>query len=120
MRLTRRKKVALGLATAWPLIYVAGVTPFFVVTFLRLKGFLDGLRPRELPLEFYIIMLPLHALTALGMMALVVVYMLHALQNRRLEQSTRMLWVVLLFVGTMLIMPVYFFQNILPLEDDSD
>ena len=119
MRLTRGKKVALAIATAWPPVYMMLFLGFFAFTFFNLavaRG--GGPPPKGMPIAFLVIF-PLHAFTMLASMALLVVYVLHALQNNKLDQNTKHLWAILLFVGNFIAMPIYFYKYILPLQDDA-
>jgi len=119
MRLTRGKKIALAVATAWPPLYVVLFMAVFVLTFI---GFAvtarDSAPPKGIPTPFLVIF-PLHIFTMLLGFGLLVIYVLHALQNEKLDQHARQLWAILLFVGSFIAMPIYFFKHILPLQDDD-
>lgn len=118
MRLTRGKKLALAIATAWTPLYVILFTGFIAFTFIGLSVEPSGeAPPTGMPLPLLVI-LPLHLITMALSMALLVVYVLHALQNTKLDQNTRNLWALLIFVGNFFAMPIYFYKYILPLQDD--
>lgn len=119
VRLTRGKKIALAVATAWPPLYMILFLSVFVLTFLSFATMTKGAAgPKEMPTPFLVIF-PLHVVTMLLGMGLLVIYVLHALQNERLDQNTRLLWAVLMFVGNYIAMPIYFCKYVLPLQDDA-
>jgi hypothetical protein len=93
-----------------------GFVVFNFFSFAVVRG--GGPPPMGLPVSFLIIF-PLHALTMLASMGLLVVYVLHALQNNKLDQNTKHMWAILLFVGNFIAMPIYFYKCILPLQDDA-
>lgn len=120
MRLTKRKKLALGFATAWPIAYLLC---FFVVVVFAIASMTLGLHAvgptRDMDLIFMLV-LPLHALTIFGSMALMVVYVVHAMQNPKLSQNDRQLWAIAIFLGSLIAMTIYYFMHVLPLADDAD
>ena len=119
MRLTRGKKVALAIATAWPPVYMIVFLCFILITFLTfVSAAQGGTPPKGIPTPFLIIF-PLHIFTMLLSLALLVVYVLHALQNEKLDRSSRPLWAILIFVGSFIAMPIYFYKYVLPLRDDA-
>lgn len=119
MRLTRGKKIALAVATVWPPLYMLLFLGVFVVAFASLSTASQaGAPPQGMPTLFLVI-LPLHILTMIEGLGLLVVYVLHALNNEKLDQNTRLLWAILLFVGQFIAMLIYFYQYVLPLSDDG-
>jgi hypothetical protein len=119
VRLTRGKKIALALATAWPPLYMILFLGVFMLTFLNFATMTNGAGgPKHIPTPF-LVLFPLHALTMLLGIGLLVIYVLHALQNEKLDQNTRVLWAVLIFVGNYIAMPIYFYKYVLPLQDDA-
>ena len=119
MRLTRGRKIALGIATAWTPTYMVLFLGFFILTFLgAATGARGGAPAKGIPTSF-LIMFPFHIFTMLVGIGLLVVYVLHALQNEKLDQNTRLLWAVLISVGSLVAMPIYFYMYVLPLSDDA-
>ena len=120
VRLTRGKKIALAVATAWPPLYLILFLGVFLLTFLSIATMTQGPGgPQAIPTPFLVIF-PLHFLTILVSIALCITYVVHALQNEKLDQDNRMLWAVLIIVGNFIIMPIYFYKCVLPLQDDGD
>lgn len=120
MRLTKGKKLALGFATAFPIAYLLCffvIVLFFVVsTALGVRAFAP---PRDMNLIFMLIF-PLHFLTIFVSMALMVIYVIHVMQNPKLSQNDRTMWALVIFLGNLIAMPIYYFMQVLPLTDDED
>ena len=118
MKLTRARKIALAVATAWAPTYLV---LFFCVLVFTFLGFPTGLRSntgsKAMPPALLVIF-PLHFFTMLLGIVILVVYLLHALQNEKFDQNTRLLWAILLAVGGLVTMPIYFYKYVLPLSDD--
>jgi len=122
MRLTRGKKLALGVATAWPLFYlflVFALIASFVAaaSFGGGPTFITGRAPHGVPTVF-LVLFPLHFLTVILSMGLLIVYVLHAIKNPKLSPSDRQLWAVMIFIGSFVAVPTYYFMHVLPLTDD--
>ncbi len=106
--MTTSSKILLGAATAWPIIYMF---VFIVTIFSTMRGAFNGggfEEPSLMPIFV------LHMFTALETLVLLVFYVVHAIRNERLDQNTRLLWAILLFVGNMVAMPIYYIMNIWP------
>ncbi len=122
MKLSRTRKILLGVATCWPPLYVLLFIVVWVSLFARFVAAAHGspnVTPDDFPSGVFLAIFPLHVLTMVVGLGLLVVYVLHALNNTKLEQNTRVLWAILLFVGNVIAMPIYFFKFVLPLEDDA-
>jgi hypothetical protein len=98
----KSSKVLLALATIWPLIYMV----FFIgVIFLNLfmgdnQGFI------------WAIIIPLHLLTMLWIIALTIWYMVNVFRNDRVNKDMKVLWAVVLFMGNVIAMPIYWYLYI--------
>ncbi|HEX7334478.1 MAG TPA: hypothetical protein VF290_23455 [Pyrinomonadaceae bacterium] len=99
-------KLLLGLLTLWPFAYVI---LFFVV--ILAEFFMAGSgQPGPPPLIALIF--PLHILTMLLIMALLVFYIVNVFRNNRVENDKKVLWAVVLFMGGMIAMPIYWYMYI--------
>jgi hypothetical protein len=103
-------KILLAIATIWPFIYMIF---FFVVIFssfffMPRAGSSEG---GAFPALFMIIF-PLHFLTMLLIMGLTVFYMVNVFRNDRVEKDKKVLWAVVLFMGNMIAMPIYWYLYI--------
>jgi uncharacterized membrane protein len=93
-------KVLLGLLTLWPLCYLV---LFFILTFI---GIFFGAASQA---PFIQLILPVHLLTMLLIFGLVVFYIVNVFKNKRIESDKKALWAVVLFMGGMIAMPVYWY-----------
>ena len=102
-------KVLLGLATLWPFFYLIlfFVVIFSTIVFMPGPG---GEAPGPPPLIALI--LPLHLLTMLAVMALMVFYIVNVFRNDRVDKDKKALWAVVLFMGNMIAMPIYWYLYI--------
>jgi hypothetical protein len=109
-------KVLLGLATLWPFFYLI---LFFVVIFSTIVFVPGSGEPGPPPLIALI--LPLHLFTMLAGIALIVFYIVNVFKNDRVEKDKKALWAVVLFMGSMIAMPIYWYLYIWrePLAVDS-
>jgi hypothetical protein len=102
------KKLLLGAATAWPVVYTLGFVAFVASSMM---GIADGGGP--IPSSFSTLM-GLHIFTMLELVCLLVFYIVHAMKNKRLDQDRRLLWAILLFVGNVIAMWIYYFCHVWP------
>jgi hypothetical protein len=107
--MSRGKAIVLAIFTAWPFLYIL---LFMCVIFgTMMSGFSGGEPPSGLPAVFMII-LPLHFLTMLEILALLVIYVVHLFKTDRVPQDKKALWAVVLFFGNVMAMPVYWYLYI--------
>ena len=98
------RKWLVGAATFWPLVY----TVFFggVVAAAAIAG---GQLLVPVPVLF-----GLQVATTIVIVALLVAYLRDAYRNPRLTAARRKLWTVVLFVGSTVAMPVYWWLYVRP------
>jgi hypothetical protein len=102
-------KLLLGLATLWPFSYLI----FFFVTIFSLILFMPSAGEGESDFfPFLGVILPLHLFTMLSMMALIAFYIVNVFRNDRVEKDKKVLWTIVLFMGNMIAMPVYWYLYI--------
>jgi hypothetical protein len=101
-------KVLIGLATLWPFLYVM----LFFMFMLSSVFFLPSEGPESGPPVGFMILFALHLLTMLGIMALTVFYMVNVFRNERVDKDKKVLWAVVLFMGSMIAMPIYWYLYI--------
>src|SRR6185436_1345417 len=104
---TMRKssKLLLAGATVWPFFYMV-----FFFAFVMLMMFLNT-TGGEPPVWFFIIF-PLHFLTILLIFALTVFYVVNVFRNDRVAKDMKVLWAVVLFMGGIIAMPIYWYLYI--------
>jgi hypothetical protein len=101
-------KLLLGLATLWPFAYLV---LFFVVTFAT-ELFMPGSRHQPGPPPLIALILPLHFFTMLVVLALLIFYIVNVFKNVRVEKDKKVLWAIVLFMGSMIAMPIYWYLYI--------
>ena len=114
----KSKKIWLGIATIWPVVYIL---LFFVVVFsFVIVGALNpGLHapvdnsPASIffPVGFMAIFV-LHMLTIMGSLALTVFYIIRVFKTEQLDQNMKIMWMLLLFFMGMLAQPVFWYLYI--------
>ena len=95
-------KILLLLATLWPIAYV------FVFLAFILSAFLAPAGSPEPPLYF----LPLLLLTMLLSTGLTVIYIVDIFRNDRVEKDMKALWALVIFMGSFIAMPIYWYLYI--------
>lgn len=101
-------RLLLGLATLWPFAYLI---LFFVVIFAT-EFFMPGSRQQPGPPPLIALILPLHFFTMLVVLALLVFYIVNVFKNDRVEKEKKALWAIVLFMGSMIAMPIYWYLYI--------
>lgn len=113
-------KILLGLATLWPFVYMIFFFMFIFSMFLFIptapppgsgSGLGPGSGPSGPPMFFFVIF-PLHLLTILWIIALTVFYMVNVFRNDRVNKDMKVLWAVVIFMGSMIAMPIYWYLYI--------
>src|SRR4030095_6010561 len=102
-------KILLGLATIWPFAYIVLFFFFVFSSFFFVPGPGD---PESGPPLFFLVLFPLHILTMFWIMALTVFYMVNVFRNERVDKDKKVLWAVVLFMGNMIAMPIYWYLYI--------
>jgi hypothetical protein len=64
------------------------------------------------PPAIMMIIFPLHFLTMLEIFALLAFYIVHVFKTDRVSQDKKALWAVVLFLGNMIAMPIYWYLYI--------
>ena len=107
VELSRGKKILLGFLTVWPWIYIpCFMIAVFSIILLTEQGGADGA-----PLLMFII-IPFHFLTIFLIFILMGFYVYHSVKNKKLDDDKRLVWILALFFGNMIVMPVYWYMNI--------
>lgn len=102
-------KILLGLATLWPFVYII----LFLVFVFSTIFFMPGTRGDESgPPFFFAAFMAVHIFTMLWIMALTVFYMVNVFKNDRVEKDKKVLWAVVIFMGSMIAMPIYWYLYI--------
>jgi hypothetical protein len=103
-------KVLLAAATVWPFLYMILFFLFIVSSiFLMPRG--GSPEGGAFPALFMIIF-PLHLLTMFLIMGMTIFYIVNVFRNDRVEKDKKVLWVLVLFMGNMIAMPIYWYLYI--------
>lgn len=107
--MTKPKALLLAGFTLWPIVYM-----FLFMAFMFSQVFIGMDNPTQgdgMPLAFKIIF-PLHFLTMLEIFVLIAVYIWHIFKTDVIAQDKKALWAVVIFLGNMVAMPVYWWLYI--------
>ncbi|CAN5578674.1 hypothetical protein BH10ACI2_BH10ACI2_21780 [soil metagenome] len=118
MELSRRQKILLGAASAWPfayiLIFIAAILAIIVMANSGPgsgAGALGGLA--------FLVFIAIHLLTILLTLGLTVFYIIHAVKNLKLDSNMRIVWILLFFFGGMIAHPIYWYLEIWKVKPDD-
>ena len=107
--MTRGRKIALAIFTAWPFLYMI---IFMCTIFGMMLSDFGGDGPSEGPPKIMMVIFALHFLTMIEIFALLVIYIIHVFKTDRVPQDKKALWAVVLFLGNMIAMPIYWYLYI--------
>jgi hypothetical protein len=96
------KKLALGAFTLWPVLYI-----FLFMGFVMFSMFGMDSGAAEGPPLMFMVIFPLHMLTMLSVFALIAIYVVLAVKNKDLDDTMRIIWVLLLVMFNILAAPAY-------------
>ncbi len=103
-------KLLLAATTVFPFLYmIFFMTAMFYLTVFASRDPMieDGAMP-----ALFMVIFPLHLLTMLLIMGLTVFYMVNVFRNERVDKDKKVLWAVVLFMGNMIAMPIYWYLYI--------
>lgn len=114
--MSRGKAITLAVFTVWPILYML----FFMCAIfgMMMSDFSGGGHSSGAP-TIMMIILPLHFLTMLEIFVLLVIYIVHVFKTERVPQDKKALWAVVLFLGNMIAMPIYWYLYIWKQPEES-
>ena len=101
-------KILLAIATAWPVFYMV----LFFAFVLSAVFLADGSEEGGPIASMFLIIFPLHILTMLLIMGLTVFYIVNVFRNERVDKDKKALWAIVLFMGSMIAFPIYWYLYI--------
>jgi hypothetical protein len=111
----RSTKLILGLLSVWPIFYMV----LFFLFVLGIMGMSSWMMEMDNPEGMmsgisaaFGIVIVLHFLTIFTVLGLMAFYIIHAVQNQKLESNMKIMWVVLLCAAGMIVNPIYWYLNI--------
>jgi len=105
--MNKTAKTLLGVATFWPCAYMVLFFLFIISTIL----FGGGGSGTGVPAAFAVIF-TLHLLTMLIITGLTIFYIVDVFKNIRVEKDKKVLWAVVIFLGNVIAMPIYWYLYI--------
>jgi hypothetical protein len=117
----KSSKILLGVATLWPLLYLAiflvGWVAMMVFVFSQIpvsdnKVGAPAGEPPEAFVRGVLAFFVLHFLTILWMMGLLAIYIVNVFKNDRVTDDKKALWAVVIFLGNIIAMPIYWYLYI--------
>jgi len=107
--MTKPKAITLAVFTVWPFVYMILFMAVFFISFMTIGH--QNQQSDGMPLMFRII-LPLHLLTMLEMFGLLAIYIIHLFKTDHVPSDKKALWAVVIFMGNILAMPIYWYLYI--------
>ena len=107
--MTKSKAIALAAFTVWPFVYMLLFMASFLLTFATMGHQQNS--ANEIPWMFKII-IPLHIFTMLEVFVLIAIYIIHLFKTASVAQDKKALWAVVLFMGNIFAMPVYWYLHV--------
>jgi hypothetical protein len=112
--MSKAKRVLLGIATIWPVVYLF-LFMSYIISMMALAGSHVGVGGGDAA-PFFLIgfagIFLLHLTTIFLSLGLMVYYIMHAVKSVHLDQTMRIVWVLLLCMMGMLAQPVYWYLYI--------
>jgi len=109
MKLGKSMKILVGVFTLWPSIYMFVFFSFiFSTVFFPPQG---GASPQETLFPFQVLF-ALHFFTMIAIMALIGFYIVYLFKSNRVAQDKKTLWAVVIFLGNMIAMPIFWYLYI--------
>jgi hypothetical protein len=101
--MNKSAKLLLGAASVWP--------PIYMLLFMVVAVYSIFSRGSEPP-AIWALIIPLHILTILLSIGLMIFYMVNVFRNDRVNKDMKVLWAVVLFMGAIIAMPIYWYLYI--------
>jgi hypothetical protein len=102
----KSSKLLLAGATVWPFFYMVLFFAFVLfMVFVNANG-------SEPPPVLLFLIFPLHFLTMLLIFGLTVFYIVNVFRNDRVVKDMKVLWAVVIFLGNIIAMPIYWYLYI--------
>jgi len=103
----KNKALLLLFFSLLPFLYVIFFFSFFIGTFVKITNN----QPDDINALFYIIF-PIHLGIMIEIIVLLVIYIKDVFKNENIEESKRALWAIVLFMGNLIAMPIYWYIHI--------
>jgi hypothetical protein len=114
--MTKGKAITLAVFTVWPFLYMfifMGLMATMMVT-----SFSGSAPPSEPPFLIFVIF-PLHFFTMIEIFVMIVIYIVFLFKTDAVPQDKKALWAVVLFLGNVIAMPVFWYIYIWKKLDEA-
>jgi hypothetical protein len=109
-------KTILGMATIWPLVYLAILFAFWFYMLVVVGTRQDPEGAQSIMIFIFV----LHGITMLWILVLLVIYIRDVFKNAWVDPEKKALWAVVLLLGAVVTMPVYWYLYIRPENEHAD
>jgi len=106
MKLNKTARILLAAATLWPFVYAFLFTLFVLSTMARMT---TSPASAERAFRPFAVVATVHMFTIFWIFALIAFYIVHLFRTDHVPTDKKALWAVVLFLGHMLSMPVYWY-----------
>ena len=106
MNLNKPVKIFLGIVSCIPFLYLIFFFGFIAFTFMST---FSNPSVSKTVFNFFPVIFVLHMSMILLMFALIVFYIVYLFQTDRVGQDKKVLWAVILFLGGMIAMPIFWY-----------
>ena len=106
--MSKSNKLILGAFTFWPIVYMVIFFGFIFSQFLLVDVSTSSGEP---PTAFFLIFI-LHFLTIILSIGLLIIYIRNVFSNNRIPQDKKALWAIVIFLGSFIAMPIYWYLYI--------
>lgn len=104
--MTKGVAIILGIFTIWPCLYMF---LFMGSIFFMMASAFTGNTPSGEQPAIMMVILPLHLFTMLEIFSLLTIYMIYLFKTEVVEKDKKALWAVVLFLGNMIAMPIFWY-----------
>lgn len=110
MKLSKSKKIMLGLLSIWPVVYIL----IFMILIFSISAFgpFSFSSHNNSSLIVFIPIMIVHVLTIVCCIGLMIYYIIHAVRSAKLTQEMKIVWILLLVLCYTIVSPIYWYFNI--------
>lgn|SRR5574338_165546 len=115
--MSKSSKIILGILSFLPFVFLLGYFVWFIGLFIHMMGAAGSgnAYPGEMPDHFLgnmIWMIILMALMAIFTFGLFIYYVVHVVNNKTIDSSERLVWILVFIFANMMGFPIYWYMRI--------
>ena len=115
--MTKGKAITLGIFSVWPFLYMI---LFMGSIFIMMATTFMNNNPSTEPPIIMMVIFPLHFFTIFEIFVLIAIYMFYLFKTDVVPQDKKALWAVVLFLGNMISMPIFWYLYIWKKLEEKD